>query len=88
MLKFRIKMLQNILSAPDPGHIANAMNEIMTEMAESEVSDKRFSQYIKCVKADIFFHLRLKQSRREFNNLTQALKIIQEEINFEIALNQ
>lgn len=88
MLKFRIKMLQNILSAPDLGHIANAMNEIMIEMAETEVSKNHFSQYIKCVKADIFFHLRLKQSRREFNNLTQALKIIQDEINSELSLNQ
>lgn len=81
-------MLQNILGASDPAHVENAMSEIMTEVADIEVSNKRFSQYIKCVKADIFFHLRLKQSRREFNNLTQALKIIQEGINSEIALNQ
>lgn len=81
-------MLENILGAPDPGLVKMAMQGIMTEMADADVKDKLFSQYIKCVKADIFFHLRLKQSRREFNNLTQALKIIQEGLNSEITLNQ
>ena len=62
------------------------MNEIFEEISETNVSNKRFLQYMKSVKSDIFFQMRLKQSRREFNNLTEALKMLQEGINIEKTL--
>jgi hypothetical protein len=81
MLKFRIKILKNILDAPNPEQVKFSMNEILHEIEESDVSNKRFSQYMKSVKSDIFFQMRLKHSRREFNNLAEALKMLNEGIS-------
>lgn len=81
MLQFRIKILETILSAPNTTQVEYGIQETIDELLDSDYSNKRYMQYMKAVKSDIFFQMRLKQSRREFNNLTQALKIIQEGIN-------
>jgi hypothetical protein len=78
MLQFRTKILKTILSAPNVTQVEYCMYETIEELIDSDYSNKRYAQYMKAVKSDIFFQMRLKQSRREFNNLTQALKIIQE----------
>jgi hypothetical protein len=80
MLKYRIKILKSILDAPNPEQVKYAMNEILLDIFESDVSNKRFSQYMISVKSDIFFQMRLKHSRREFSNLTEALKMLNEGI--------
>lgn len=81
MLQFRIKILETILSAPNINQVEFNMQETINELVDSDYSNKRCMQYLKAVKSDIFFQMRLKQSSREFNNLTQALKIIQESIH-------
>jgi hypothetical protein len=86
MLKFRIMVLESILNAPDPNHVRDAMKAIFEGIQGSDVSDRRFSHCMKSVKSDVFFQMRLKQSRREFNNLAEALKMIHEGINLEKAL--
>lgn len=78
MLQLRIKTLEIILSAPNISQVEYGIQETIDTIVDSDYSNKRYMQYMKAVKSDIFFQMRLKQSRREFDNLTHALKIIQD----------
>lgn len=83
MLKFRVKIIERILSVSSPTLVEKAIHDAINDISANDEKRQDFHQYLQYLKADIVFQMKLKQNQREFSNLNQALTVIQNSIKFE-----
>ncbi len=81
MLKFRIKIIECIISSEKPAMVEKAILDIIKLKMENGISAKRIIQTIPNLEWDMLYQARLKHSEKELNNIKEALRIFREGIN-------
>jgi len=77
MLRLRLKIIENILKATEPGSVKDAIDQILNEELIQTLSEFQTSQFFQNIKSDILFQLMSKQNQKDFKNLSEALCIIE-----------
>lgn len=80
MLRFRMKIIEGILSSADSISVEKVIYDVIQEKIENGISTKRIMHTIPSLEFDILFQIRLKRNQRELKNLIEALRILKEGI--------
>lgn len=78
MLKHRVKVIKEILSADDSSLIKCILINILNDFTAEECVLQMQS-----IKSDVIFQMKLRNCHKEIRNLSEAIKIIQDGIILE-----
>ena len=80
MLKFRIKIIECVINSQKPALVEKAILDVIQQKIKKGISAKRIMQIIPSLESDMLFHLRLKHTEKELNNIKEELKLFREGI--------
>lgn len=81
MLKFRIKIIECVMSSVKPAMVEKLILEVIQQKIQKGISAKRILQTISVLESDMLFQIRLNHTAKEINNIKEALRIIKAGIN-------
>lgn len=78
MLKFRIKIIEGVLSAKDSTLVKKTILKIIHQKIKKGMTVKRVLQLIPSLEYDMLFQMRLNHTPQEIENIKKALRVFRE----------
>jgi hypothetical protein len=80
MLKFRIQLIECVLNSANSKKVERAILEVIDKEIKRGVSVKKIARIVSSLENDMYYQMRLVDTRQELSNLREALKVLKKGI--------